>query len=228
MQAPGWPASLAYGAVGVRPLRVRDAVAWSEVRVRNEQWLSPWEGSPPGLAAESWGERHSRTAFSATLRLLRKEARAGRCLPFAVTHEGRLVGQVTASGVVRGAFQSASLGYWVDGAVAGRGIAPVAVALVADHCLGPVGLHRVEANVRPENTASLRVVDKLGFRAEGTRRRMLLIDGRWADHLAFALTTEDVPDGVLSRYLAGLGDTPPDVHPRRSRPNYGQDPWAVG
>ena len=195
--------SLRHGPVGIRPLRLRDAVAWSEVRTRNEQWLAPWEGGPPGVLPGAWPERHSPAAFTAALRVLRREARSGRTLPFAITLEGRLVGQVTVSGVVRGAFQSGSIGYWVDGAVAGRGVAPTAVALAVDHCFGSVGLHRVEADVRPENVASQRTVAKLGFRREGLHPRMLFIDGGWRDHDCFALTVEDVPQGVLARWLAG-------------------------
>jgi ribosomal-protein-alanine N-acetyltransferase len=133
------------------------------------------------------------------LRSMRREARAGRSLPFAVLHRGSLVGQITVSGVVRGAFQSASVGYWVDRAVAGRGVIPTALAMVVDHCFTTVGLHRIEANIRPENGPSLRVVRKLGFREEGLHPRFLFIDGAWCDHLCFALTTEDVPEGLLNR-----------------------------
>lgn len=131
------------------------------------------------------------------LRHQRKEARAGRLLPFAVTAGGRLVGAVTVGSITRGAFDSGYVGYWVDRDVAGRGVTTTAVALVLDHCFGPVGLHRVEANVRPENAASRRVVAKLGMREEGLHRRYLFIDEAWRDHLTYALTVEDLPDGGL-------------------------------
>lgn len=200
MGAPGWPAQLADGRVGLRPMRVRDAVAWSEQRLHNEQWLTPWEGRQPGLPDATWADRHSPAAFTGMLRVLRREARAGRCLPFAITYDDGLVGQVTVSNVVRGAFQSASIGYWVDERVAGQGVVPTAVALATDHAFTRVGLHRVEANIRPENGPSLRVVRKLGFREEGRMERYLFIDGEWRDHLGFALTADDVPEGVLRRY----------------------------
>jgi ribosomal-protein-alanine N-acetyltransferase len=77
---------------------------------------------------------------------------------------------------------------------------PTAVALAVDHCFLVLRLHRVEVNIRPENTASLRVVEKLGFRDEGLRRRYLHIDGAWRDHRSFALTAEEVPGGLLSRW----------------------------
>lgn len=202
MTAPGWPATPRYGDVGLRPLRMRDALGWSEARTRNETWLSRWEGAPPGPSPGPWPDRHTPAAFAAMLRVLRREARAGRALPFAVVLSGRMVGQLTVSTVVRGAYQSASIGYWIDEQAAGRGVMPTAVALAVDHCFGPVGLHRVEVSIRPENASSLRVVDKLGFRQEGRHDRMLYIDGQWRDHLCFALTAEDVPGGLLRRYTA--------------------------
>jgi ribosomal-protein-alanine N-acetyltransferase len=192
----------------LRPLRLRDAAAWSAVRTANEQWLAPWEGRPESAPGASWADRHSPAVFSAMLRGLRREARAGRTLPCAITYQERLVGQVTLGNIVRGAFDSGYVGYWVDQAVAGRGVAPTAVALLADHAFGVVGLHRVEANVRPENAASLRVVDKLGFRREALHRRYLFIDGAWRDHVGLSLLREDVPEGVLRRYRARDGAGP--------------------
>ena len=184
----------------MRPLRARDAGAWSEVRVRNETWLAPWEGRPPTRPAGPWRDQHSPAVFAVMLRHQRKEARAGRLLPFGVHVDGRLAGGVTVGSITRGAFDSAYVGYWVDTAVAGRGVTTTAVALVLDHCFGPVGLHRVEANVRPENAASRRVVAKLGMVEEGLHRRYLFIDEDWRDHLTYALLAEDVPPGgVIGR-----------------------------
>ena len=90
---------------------------------------------------------------------------------------------------------SATLGYWVDQDRAGRGIVPTAVAMATDHCFRQLGLHRMEINIRPENVASLRVVEKLGFRDEGLRPRYLHINGQWADHRSFALTGRGGPRG---------------------------------
>lgn len=211
-----WPAEAAHGPVALRPLRRRDARAWSELRVRNRRWLEPWDGAPERAPRGRWHERHSPAAFTALLRTLRREARAGRAFPFAVTYDGRLVGQVTVGSVVRGAFDSASVGYWVDEGVAGRGIAPTAVALAVDHAFDVAGLHRVEIVIRPENRPSLRVAEKLGFRAEGRHERYLFIDGAWRDHLAFALVREDVPGGLLARWARVRGaarDAPPEIHP---------------
>lgn len=199
MSAPGWPAELADGRVGVRPLRLRDGNAWVEIRRRNAAWLAPWEATVPGTR---WSPRDDPGAFLPMARQLRRQARGGSVLPFVVTYDGRLAGQLTVGNVVRGALNSAYVGYWVDAAVAGRGVIPTALALVVDHCFGPVRLHRVEANIRPENAASRRVVEKLGFREEGLHRSYLHIDGGYRDHLTFALTREDVPGGLLARWRA--------------------------
>jgi ribosomal-protein-alanine N-acetyltransferase len=101
-----------------------------------------------------------------------------------------------------------TVGYWVDSDVAGRGITPTALALVIDHCFTGVGLHRVEVDIRPENTASLRVVEKLGLRREGYYERFLDIDGAWRDHVAFAITIEELGGATLLSRLRSLPRMP--------------------
>jgi ribosomal-protein-alanine N-acetyltransferase len=186
--APGWPAVLSAGPVLLRPPRRRDARSWSGVRIRNEQWLRPWEPSSP----LSWTERNSPSAWRPLRSALCRAARAGTMLPFVVVYGGRLAGQVNVSNIVQGVLRSCTIGYWVDGELAGRGITPTAVALAIDHCFGRAGLHRVEIDIRPENAASLRVVEKLGLRREGYYERFLDIDGAWRDHVAFAVTVEEL------------------------------------
>lgn len=205
MAAPGWPAKLADGRVGLRPLRTRDAARWSDLRTRDEQWLAPWEGRPPAAPEVGWAERHTHAAYGAALRVWRREAKAGRSLPFGVTLDGELVGQVTVMNIVLGAFRSGAVGYWVASEVAGRGVMPTAVALLVDHCFDAVGLHRLEVNIRPENAPSLRVVHKLGLRQEGQHERYLFIDGAWRDHLSFAVTADEVPEGLLARWRGTQG-----------------------
>lgn len=196
-KAPGWPATLVDGPVRLRPLKLRDGAAWVAIRSRNVDWLREWEATPPGSPAEV---PTSMATFVTMTRRLRREARAGHGLPFAVDYDGEFVGQVNASNVVRGSLHSASLGYWIDQRVAGRGIMPTAVALLTDHCFWTVGLHRIEINIRPENTASRRVVDKLGFREEGIRRGFLHIAGDWRDHISYALIRDDAADGLVRRW----------------------------
>ena len=145
------------------------------------------------------------------VRSMRREARAGRQLPFVVEYDGRFVGQLTVSNIVRGSAQYASIGYWIDQAYAGRGIITRAVAMVIDHCFEIVGLHRIEVAIRPENTASLRVVEKLGIKEIGYAPRYLHIDGDWRDHKLFAITREEVPHGLLHRLDSRDADA--DSHP---------------
>ena|SRR5690606_33656851 len=197
---PGWPVVLADGPVTLRPYRRSDAEAWSAVRLANEAWLAPWEPSPLG----SWAEVNSPAAFRWFYRDQRRAAREGTAMPFAITFgdEERYVGHISLGNITRWAFASAYVGYWVDSAVAGRGIMPTALALVVDHAFGPAGLHRVEVNIRPENRASRRVVEKLGFREEAYHLRYMFIDGAWRDHIGYALTSEDVAaeGGLLARW----------------------------
>ena len=192
----GWPARLQEGPIVLRPLRLRDASAWREVRTRNARWLRPWEATVP------LSDRDVPHTYGAMVRRLRSEAREGRALPFALTYEGAFVGQVTVGGISRGSLMGGYIGYWIDERMAGRGIMPTAVAMATDHCFDAVGLHRIEINIRPENAASLRVVEKLGFRYEGIRQRYLHIDGDWRDHSTYALLSEEVPEGLLARWRA--------------------------
>jgi [ribosomal protein S5]-alanine N-acetyltransferase len=196
-RAPGWPATLTDGLVTLRPLRLRDGPAWTEVRRANVDWLRPWEATPPAgpaVVSTSYG------VFWVMVRRQRRQARQGEGLPFAVLYDRQLVGQLNIGGIVRGSLHGCHIGYWIDSRVAGRGIMTTAVALAADHAFRSVGVHRVEVNIRPENTASRRVVEKLGFREEGLRQRFLHIDGAWRDHISYALVREEVSGGLLARW----------------------------
>jgi ribosomal-protein-alanine N-acetyltransferase len=190
-----WPVELSDREVGLRPLRYRDARVWRRLRDDNADWLNPWEATSPDPSVPPM-------QFRQLVRAMNAEARGGRALPFAITYRDAMVGQLSVAGIGWGSLRSAHIGYWIAKHVAGRGITPTAVALATDHCLFTLGLHRVEVNIRPENLASLRVVDKLGFRDEGLRLRYLHIDGAWRDHRSFALTREEVPGGLLARHHA--------------------------
>lgn len=182
------------GRIALRPLSTRDVDAWRRVRGRNLEWLTPWEASVPP------GDTSAPASFRGMVRELRRQARQGRAMPFAVTVDDEFVGQLTVSHIVGGSARWAQIGYWIDRSRAGQGVIPTAVALAVDHCLFELRLHRIEIAIRPENTASLRVVEKLGFVEYGYARGYLHIDGAWRDHRLFAITTEDVPEGLLRRY----------------------------
>jgi ribosomal-protein-alanine N-acetyltransferase len=172
--------------------------------MRNQHWLAPWEPTSP----HTWEERNSVTAWPSLHSALRAAGRKGMMLPFMIWYGGRLVGQLNISNVVHGALRSCTVGYWVDQAVAGRNIAPTALAVAIDHCFAAVGLHRVEVDIRPENAASLRVVEKLGLRQEGFYARFLDIDGAWRDHVAFAVTVEELAGHSMVSRLAELPPEP--------------------
>jgi ribosomal-protein-alanine N-acetyltransferase len=158
--------------------------------------LDQWEPT----SNQSWAVRNSTGEFHRSISRMRSAARQGSMLPFVVCYGDRVVGQMNVSNVVRGALRSCTVGYWIDSAVAGRGVTPTALALVIDHCLTDAGLHRVEVDIRPENAASLRVVAKLGLRQEAHYERFLDIGGAWRDHIAFAITVEELGgQSVLSR-----------------------------
>jgi ribosomal-protein-alanine N-acetyltransferase len=196
-----WPVTLRHGPVMLAPLRHRDRVAWERVRRENMSWLRPWEATlPPGSQAGP-------ATYGGLVRSVTHQAREGRMLPWLVFYQDgpdgsrpHLAGQLTVSGIVGGSASWGQVGYWVAQPLAGRGIIPTAVALAVDYCFQVMSLHRIEIAIRPENTKSLRVVAKLGFRPEGLRPRYLHIDGDWRDHLVFALNAEEVPEGLMRRW----------------------------
>ena len=128
---------------------------WRSARVTRTGWCA---GKRPRRASTTRGCRGTTASRWASTRpccaaFAGRHARAARCRSPSPT-KAVSAGQLTVGNVVRGAFNSAYVGYWVDEAVAGRGVMPTALALVVDHCFGPARLHRIEANIRPENVAS--------------------------------------------------------------------------
>jgi len=103
-----------------------------------------------------------------------------------------IVGGININNIVYGRFQSAALGYWVSASVAGRGYMSEAIKLVVGYAFGPLGLHRLEANIQPGNHASIRLVKRSGFRYEGYSPDYLFIDGAWRGHERWAITREMV------------------------------------
>ncbi|MGI6877791.1 GNAT family N-acetyltransferase [Microbacterium sp. gxy059] len=190
-----------YGDVAIRLIRSRDARPLQDELMASRSWLRPWEATSPDGAFP--------IDMKLGVRRLLQQYRDGAGVPFVMEHRGEIAGQLNVWGIAYGSLSSATIGYWVGERFAGRGITPVAVALATDFCFARMRLHRMEICIRPENRPSLRVVEKLGFRYEGYRRRYIHIDGDWRDHYAFALTREEVPDGMLRRWVEGR--VPPDA-----------------
>lgn len=189
------PAPLGAGRVGLRVLQPRDDRQLRALLTENRSWLVRWEATYPGGRGAAPGSSPLRPV----IRALKRQQRLGQSVSFVVTYDGVIVGQLTVSDISGGALRSASIGYWVSEHVAGRGITPIAVALAIDYLLGELSLHRVEICIRPENQASIRVVEKLGLRFEGVRQRYIHIDGEWCDHRSYAVTREEVLGSMLTR-----------------------------
>ena len=183
----------------------------------------------------------------AGIRRLLQQYRDGAGVPFVMEDDGELAGQLNVWGIARGSLASATIGYWVSERFAGRGITPTAVALATDYCFAELRLHRMEICIRPENQASLRVVEKLGFRYEGLRRRYIHINGDWRDHYAFALVARRGARGRAAALARGAGaagcrDRAAERPPARRRPlhvarslntrvsgrGHGRLPWSHG
>ena len=172
----------------LRPLTPNDFDEWREVRVRNEDWLVPWEPRRPASVPDPTRER---TAFEARCNARDRERNADHAYPFGVFIDQRFAGEVNINNVVRGALQSGTIGYWIDRARAGQGYIAEAVAVVFQYAFEELSLHRLEVCIVPRNTNSLRVVEKLGLREEGIAERYLEINGTWEDHVRYAITAEE-------------------------------------
>ena len=170
--------------VTIRPLALDDAAALLDLRSRHRAFLEPWE---PLRDDAFYTLERQRQGVEAAVR----ERDEGRGAPFVVVHERAVVGAVNLSSIVRGVFQNAYVGYWISPEFGGRGFATEAVRQVVATAFRTLALHRVQAAVIPRNAASIRVLEKVGFREEGLALRYLRIAGVWEDHRLFALTTED-------------------------------------
>jgi ribosomal-protein-alanine N-acetyltransferase len=113
------------------------------------------------------------------------------CLVSFLRDSGAIAGVFTVSQIVRGAFQSAYLGYYSHQRHAGQGYMAEAMAQLLDHAFGPLALHRLEANIQPGNRASIALARGAGFRLEGYSPRYLLIGGQWRDHERYAITADE-------------------------------------
>jgi ribosomal-protein-alanine N-acetyltransferase len=187
--------------VTMRPLVPADYAEWSEVRLRNEDWLTKWEPRrQPGFADPTRDER----AFASRCAARDRERAAGSAYPFGVFLADHVIGELNINNVIRGALQSATLGYWIDERHAGNGFIAEAVVAVFRFSFEELQLHRLEICIVPRNTNSRRVMEKLAIREEGLAERYLEIDGTWEDHVRYGFTVEEWNsrrDELASRWL---------------------------
>lgn len=172
----------------LRPIVAGDFAAWREVRRRNVDWLTKWEaqrvhGQPDVV--------EDRDAFAVRCSARQRERQLGTGYGFGIFVDGDLAGEINLTAVQRGPFQSAYVGYWIDEKHAGNGYMPEALVTLAQFAFDELNLHRIQISIIPRNSASRRVVEKLGIRDEGIAARYLEINGVWEDHIRYAITTEE-------------------------------------
>jgi [ribosomal protein S5]-alanine N-acetyltransferase len=191
-QTPPLTTRIATERLVLRAARTTDVPELRRVLRANSVHLKPWSVAPaPG------DDPSSLTSVSRAVLRHRREWKRGQAFVMMVTpqeREGRILGRIALGGILLGAFQNAYLGYWMDAEHQGRGLMTEAVRAATTFAFEVVGLHRVQAAVMPRNVASQRVLEKVGYRREGTAERYLFIAGAWEDHVLFAMTAEEWPD----------------------------------
>jgi ribosomal-protein-alanine N-acetyltransferase len=192
--------------IALRPLSDQDFTAWSEVRLRNADWLLPWEPLRPAYLPDPATDRG---AYVTRCRARERETIADHAYPFGIFVGDAFAGEINLNNIVRGALQTGTVGYWIDRRHAGHGYMSEALVVVAAFAFERLDLHRLEVCIVPRNTNSRRVVEKLDLRLEGTAKRYLQIAGVWEDHLRYAITSEEWQtrrEGMLDRWVRPDGD----------------------
>ena len=172
--------------VMLRTPQMSDYPAWAELRASSREFLVAWE---PRWAMDEL----TRASFRRRVRHYQRDLREdiGYALFIYSVATGGLVGGVTLCNVRRGVTQSCTLGYWIGAQYAQQGYMTAAVRAVVPFVFDSLDLHRLEAACLPANTASMRLLEKTGFKREGLARRYLRINGGWQDHLLYALLDSD-------------------------------------
>ena len=173
----------------LRPFSGDDYESWRTIRQQNVEWREPWEPRQTFLNQADLID--DRRAFATRCSGRDRERQLGTGWAFGVFLESSLIGEMNLSNVVRGAFQNAHVGYWIDHDHAGNGYTPEALVVAARFAFEDIGLHRLQVSIVPRNRSSRRVVEKLDLRCEGLAERYLEINGVWEDHLRYAMTFEE-------------------------------------
>jgi [ribosomal protein S5]-alanine N-acetyltransferase len=162
-----------------RLITLEDAPVLAELQRVNRAFLAPFD---PARSDEYFTEAGQRAAIEQAL----TEYQQGRNLPQVILDDGAgIVGRITLNGIVRGAFLSCSVGYWVSQSVTGRGVATAALREVIRVAFGELGLHRIQAETLLDNVASQRVLERAGFARIGMAPEYLRIAGRWQDCILY-------------------------------------------
>jgi ribosomal-protein-alanine N-acetyltransferase len=175
--------------VFLRPPRDTDWRPWADLRGASRDFLTPWEPTWPA-------DDLTRPAFRQRLRRYAEDVRTDQAYPFFLfrSEDGALVGGLALANIRRGVAQAGSLGYWVGAPYIRRGYMTAAVRALIPVAFDLLRLHRLEAACIPTNLASVRLLEKTGFRREGYARSYLCINGIWQDHLLYAKLQSDPRD----------------------------------
>jgi ribosomal-protein-alanine N-acetyltransferase len=170
----------------LRVVNEGDANALLSYYAANRTHLQPWEPARP----ESF---HDLDAITERLRAMAHQTAAGNAFHLVLLEResGQLIGDCNFTNVVRGPFQACHLGFSIAKAVEGQGLMREALTMATSYVFGTMGLHRIMANYRPENTRSGLLLARLGFEKEGVARSYLKINGAWADHVLTSLLNPD-------------------------------------
>ncbi|MFT7484529.1 MAG: ribosomal-protein-alanine N-acetyltransferase [Candidatus Paceibacteria bacterium] len=171
--------------VYLRTPLMADHAEYVAVLKASAEFHKPWSPVPPPNV-----DIYSEDAFTQYVRSTGLSSRRERRF-ICRRSDDRILGAIHVSEIVRGCFQSAYLGYWMGAEFAGQGYMGEGLRLTLGLCFGEWKLHRVEANVRPENEPSIRLVRGAGFKLEGLSPRYLNIDGDWRDHERWALLADE-------------------------------------
>ncbi|MBF4462486.1 MULTISPECIES: GNAT family N-acetyltransferase [unclassified Rathayibacter] len=170
----------------LRLLTREDGPALASAYRRNRGHLAPWEPLRSTRFFEADGQSEAVADMLA-------EWRSGVHLPLVLESEGAIVGRITLGNIVRGVFDSADLGYWLDSRLQGRGLMTRAVHETLRLARDEVRLHRVQAGTLLHNVGSQTVLVRNGFERIGVARRYLRIAGEWQDHVLFQVLLEGGP-----------------------------------
>ncbi len=177
---------LEHEGIEMRPLRAEHAEALLQLRLDNRDYMQIYEPIRPD---HYWTFETQREMLEQGEQSF--QAGTGYVFGMFTLDTGQLVGRIELSGVARGPFQNASVGYFVDQQHHGRGYATSALGWVTNYAFQEAGLHRIQAGVMPWNQPSQRVLEKARFRKEGLAERYLYINGKWEDHVLYAVTAEE-------------------------------------
>lgn len=172
--------------VALRVPQMADCSEWAALREASRDFLMPWEPTWPA-------DDLTRSSFRRRVKRYSEDHRNDLAYSFFIfrKRDDVLIGGLTLANIRRGCAQSGSLGYWVGAPYARQGHMTAAVNAIIPFAFGTLKLHRIEAACIPANVASVRLLEKTGFRREGFARQYLCINGAWQDHWLYARLKDD-------------------------------------